>query len=143
MTPITITCTPGEANILSNALTTYLRLYTPASVESQQVCETVVGSIYDQLRAAGPQAYLEPASLDAAATGGPSNTFNVVSDGILTPWTALSDSPWLTVISPDGEITGSGQVLFAVAANADAQRTGSINITGLDLAFTVDQEAGA
>lgn len=86
---------------------------------------------------------LDPENLTAAAVGGPSNQFDVITDEDPTEWTAVSDNPWLTVIEPAEPSTGDGTVLYAVAANAGAARSGSITITGFDLVFSVDQAAAA
>jgi hypothetical protein len=143
--PVTF-ATPEEATILREAVNTYLRLYVHAGDASQVVCEEFIAIIDGELRDAAPavppQPSLSPASLDASAAAGPSYTFNVIADGDLTEWTATSGSPWLTVIDPLVPKTGDGTVLYAVAANAtENPRTSAITISGLNLVFTVNQEA--
>jgi hypothetical protein len=86
-------------------------------------------------------ASLNPSSLDASATGGATNQFNVVAGEFVTEWEAISDDSWLTVIDPTEPVTGNATVLFAVAANTGAARSGSITITGFDLVFEVNQAA--
>jgi hypothetical protein len=88
-------------------------------------------------------ASLNPASLNAPASGGPSNVFQVIAGEFSTEWSAVSDDSWLTVIDPMGPVTGNASVLFAVADNAGAARSGSITITGFDLVFEVNQAAAA
>lgn len=83
---------------------------------------------------------LTPASLNTPAAALPSGTVAVATGGNATPWTAVSDAPWLTVSAPTAPQTGDGDITYAVAANATGTpRTGHINVTGLNLTFTVTQ----
>ena len=82
------------------------------------------------LTSAGPSISAAPAAgvvgLNASASG--------------CPWTAISNSPWLT-LSPPTAGSGSGSVSFSVGANTNpASRTGTLTAGGQT--FTV-QQAGA
>jgi uncharacterized protein (TIGR03437 family) len=56
-------------------------------------------------------------------------------------WTAVSDSPWISVIF-GGSGSGNGSITYAVAANtANLARNGTINVSGR--AFAISQEAAA
>jgi hypothetical protein len=142
--PVTF-ATAHEAVIMREAVSTYLRLFAHAGDATQEVCEQFIAVIDEQWRDAAapepPQPSLNPPSLDASATGGPSNLFNVITDGDPAEWTATAGVSWLTVIDPTEPKTGDGSVLFAVAANAMSARNGSITISGLNLTFPVSQEA--
>jgi len=85
---------------------------------------------------------VQPNKLDAPAAATPSSTFSVSTGGNNTPWSAVSDVPWITVTDPVVPQQGDGDVTFDVEANVDTPltaRTGHVNITGLGLSFTVDQ----
>jgi hypothetical protein len=90
-----------------------------------------------------PEPSLDPSSLNASAAGGPSNLFDVITDGDPTEWTATSNKSWITVIDPVDPTTGDEPVTFAVLNNTGAARNGVITISGLNLTFTVNQAAGA
>jgi hypothetical protein len=144
--PVTLTFATGhEAAILREALVTYLRLWTMATGESHDVCEQAVEDINDQLRALAapvpPTPSLSPTSMQASATGGASNTFNVATDGDPTAWIPTANNGFLTIVSPLVGMTGDGTVVFAVAPNADpATRQGTITVLGFGLTFSVTQE---
>src|SRR5499427_7805542 len=73
----------------------------------------------------------------AAATGSVSVTASATS----CPWTAASNTAWITV-SSGASATGSASVGYSVAANTTtSSRTGTIAIAGQT--FTVSQAAGA
>jgi hypothetical protein len=143
--PVTF-ATPEEATILREAVNTYLRLFALAGDASQTVCEQFIAVIDEQLRnnqpAQPPQPSLTPPSLNASATGGPSNQFSVNSDGDTAPWTANANTSWLIVIDPTSPQTGDGTVTYAVMANSGAARNGTITISGFNLTFPVSQAAG-
>ena len=54
-------------------------------------------------------------------------SFGISSNSDVCPWTAVSNDPWITITSGTG--TGTGQVLYSVAANdSGAERTGTITV---------------
>ncbi len=64
------------------------------------------------------------------------------STGTGCAWTATSDSPWLTINPPSG--TGGSALLYAIAANSGAARTGTVTLTyngGWLSTYTVNQDA--
>jgi hypothetical protein len=63
-----------------------------------------------------------------------------VTAGAACAWTAASNAAWLTVTS-GATGTGNGSVGFSVAANAGAERTGTLTVAGQT--FTVTQAAAA
>lgn len=145
--PISVTfATSEEAMIMREAANTYLRLYVHAGEASQSVCQQFVSAVDQELRdttpALPPEPSLNPPNLNADATGGPSNTFDVISDGEPAPWTAMANDSWLNVISPGEPTTGDGAVVYAISPNTGDARTGTISITGLNLTFTVNQASG-
>ncbi len=80
---------------------------------------------------------ISPTSQSFPASGGPGSVSVTVAAG--DPWTAQSNAPWLTGVTPGG--TGSGTVNYTVAVNATgAPRSGTLTIAGNT--FTVNQAAG-
>jgi hypothetical protein len=74
-----------------------------------------------------------------AANGG-TGTFTVTIDGAC-PWTAVSNAPsFITIVSPTGQMAGSGTVSFTVGSHTNtAPRSGTISVAGQT--FTVRQGA--
>lgn len=85
---------------------------------------------------------LVPTGLTTNANKVNNATFQVVSAGNTTPWTANPDSAWLTVSQPSSPVTGDGTVKYSVANNTDVARDGAITIDPLGLAFTIHQDSG-
>lgn len=80
---------------------------------------------------------LEPASMSVPAGGGTGLTFAVITaDGCA--WTAVSNVNWI-VVTLGSSGTGTGAVVFNVAASTGAARTGTITAGGQT--FTVTQGA--
>src|SRR6185503_6754601 len=76
-----------------------------------------------------------PTSQSVPAAGG-SGISVTVSAGATCPWTATSGATWIT-INAGATGTGNGTVVFSVAPNTGAARTGTLTIGGR--AFTVSQ----
>jgi hypothetical protein len=84
---------------------------------------------------------LTPTSNPNVPSGGGPYSVNVNPTPTTCSWTAVSNVTWITVTSPTGSVTGSGQVNYTVAPNtSQSSQTGTITIAGQ--AFTVT-EAGA
>jgi len=85
---------------------------------------------------------ITPASLPTAPNTSNGGSVAVTSSDTM-PWTAHSDSAWLSVTSPTAPVTGDGSVVYAMTAQLAAApaRTGNIFIG--DKTFTVTQLAGA
>jgi len=81
---------------------------------------------------------ISPASQNVPAGGG-SGSISVESQSVCD-WTAVSNAPWITIISGSPG-RGNGVVMFSVAANTGAARTGTISVA--NRSFTVSQAAGA
>jgi hypothetical protein len=80
---------------------------------------------------------LNPTSQNVGVSGS-NGVVNVTTTGSGCPWTAVSNSSFITVNS-GGSGTGDGTVGFTVAANPNsAQRAGSITIAGIT--FNVSQD---
>ena len=78
---------------------------------------------------------ISPTSSNVPAAGG-SGISVTVSAGATCQWSATSGATWITLNS-GATGTGNGTVVFSVAANTGAQRTGMLTIAGR--AFTVSQ----
>ncbi|HYV05424.1 MAG TPA: immunoglobulin domain-containing protein, partial [Blastocatellia bacterium] len=70
-------------------------------------------------------------------SGGANGSLNVIVAGTC-PWTAVSNTGWITITGGAGG-SGSSAVNYVVAANTGAARTGTMTIAGLT--FTVIQAA--
>ncbi len=73
-----------------------------------------------------------PASTNAGSGGASGLALGVTAN---VAWTAATNAPWLAIISGESGTT-NGTVLFDVAANAGAARTGTIVVAGGGLART-------
>ena len=78
--------------------------------------------------------WLSPTGQSFGAAGGSSSITVNTSSGNC-PWTASSDSSWITIPGTSG--TGNGMVNFTVSTNPGASRTGTIYVAGQ--AFMVTQ----
>jgi hypothetical protein len=89
-----------------------------------------------------PPVEISPESAAPAAAGGP-GSFSVTMTGSGTSgtWTVDKDAgaTWLTVDSPTTPQSADGTVMYTVAANTGASRTGNIYVNGKT--FTVTQAA--
>lgn len=55
----------------------------------------------------------------------------VTASATTCSWSASTTTPWITINSPTGTVTGSGSVAYSLAANGGtASRSGAINIGG-------------
>jgi hypothetical protein len=81
-------------------------------------------------------ALITPTTGSFDASGG-NGTVNVKSQ-IGCGWTAVSNDPWITIVS-GGQGTGGGSVTYSVAANSGSSRIGIITVAGN--VFTVNQAA--
>jgi hypothetical protein len=99
---------------------------------------TIGGQVFTVTQQAAPCSYsLSPGSQTMTAAGG-TGTLTVTTGGSCSWSAASSDSTWLT-ITAGASGTGGGQVAFSVAANAGAERTGTITVAGQT--FTLSQSA--
>ena len=78
---------------------------------------------------------IAPQSQSIAATGGAGAPVSVTTSAGCS-WTATSQTSWIAITAGSSG-TGNGSVVFTVAANAGAERTGTLTIAGH--AFTVTQ----
>jgi hypothetical protein len=87
---------------------------------------------------------LTPSSVSAPAAGSPSGTIDVKTGGSNAPWNAVPSAPWITITAPTAPQMGDGEITYSVAAQLPAApaRTGTIDVTGLGLTFTIDQAVG-
>jgi len=93
------------------------------------------GQVFTVLQASPPCTYgIAPAEQAFAAIGG-SGTVTVTAAYTSCPWTATSDSAWLTVTAGAAG-AGGGIVEFAVADNPGAPRTGTLTVAGHAFAVT-------
>jgi hypothetical protein len=99
---------------------------------------TVAGQTFSVTQANGCTYAITPASLNYAAAGG-SGSVGVAS-GSGCPWSASSNSAWITV-SPGSETgAGAGAASYSVAANTGPSRSGSMTVAGKT--FSVTQSSG-
>ncbi|MBX3205946.1 MAG: immunoglobulin domain-containing protein [Labilithrix sp.] len=85
----------------------------------------------------GCTASINPSSVTRGAAGG-AGSFAITMSSPTCPWTAMSNSPFISGVTGSG--TGSGTINFNVAANPGVARSGTITVNGLT--FTVNQDSG-
>jgi hypothetical protein len=73
-------------------------------------------------------------------SGSSFSSLQVTAPATSCPWTAVSNSPFLTILSGSSG-SGNGAVNYSVAANPGPQRTGTMTVAGLT--FTVNQAGSA
>ena len=83
---------------------------------------------------------ISPTSQPVAAGGGAINLVTVTAAAPTCAWRAISNAPWLTVIS-GASGNGNGTVALSAAANPGTARTGTVTIAGQT--FTATQIAPA
>jgi hypothetical protein len=150
-TPIAITATPGCAWTAASSAT-WISGVTPASGTGNGAVNfmvaanpngtprtgtlTVAGqTVTITQQPAGCSYSLDHTSQTISAAGG-AGTPVVITATPGCPWTATSNAPWITDVTP-GNGTGNGRVNFSVAANKGDQRTGTLTIAGKT--FTVSE----
>ena len=86
-----------------------------------------------------PAIAIHPASADLPFGGATGRRFAVAANG---PWTAAASAAWIQIVSGAAGTT-NGTVVFNVASNAGAARSGTITVSGggLTRIFTVHQGA--
>ncbi|MFN7928978.1 MAG: BACON domain-containing carbohydrate-binding protein [Blastocatellia bacterium] len=82
---------------------------------------------------------LTPATQNIPATSGTATLAVTVAGAASCPWTATSDSAWLTVAT-GGSGTGNGTITFNVAANTSVARTATVTVA--DQTVTITQNSG-
>jgi hypothetical protein len=90
-------------------------------------------------QAAGCVFTLSTASVSLAAGGGSGSVTVTCTGSGSSPWMATSNVSWIMVTNGSAG-TGTGAVTYAVAANTDYARSGTITIAGK--MFTVTQASG-
>lgn len=95
------------------------------------------GQTFTVNQEAGCSFSIAPSSQNAGSAGG--NASVGVTAGAGCAWTAASNVPWITVTSGSSG-SGNGTVQLAIAANAGADRQGTVTIAGQT--FTVVQASG-
>ena len=100
---------------------------------------TVAGQTFTVNQEAAPCSYsLDHASQSFGAGSGAGTILITATPGCA--WTAVSNAPWITGVTPGG--TGNGAVNFSVSANPNGtQRTGTLTVAGHT--FTVTQDAAS
>ena len=79
-----------------------------------------------------------PSSFQIGADSTTARAFTVTTSSGCS-WVASPSAPWITVLSPSGEITGSGTVRISVGVNEGPARSGRIYIGGSFV--TISQDA--
>ncbi|MGV8059392.1 MAG: BACON domain-containing protein [Smithellaceae bacterium] len=87
-----------------------------------------------------PTSSISPTSRAHTYSAASGQIVSVTTASTTCTWKANSYSSWITVTNDDVSMTGSGTVMYSVAANTGAARTGTITIGGQ--LFTVTQDAG-
>jgi hypothetical protein len=103
---------------------------------------TIAGITYTINQAGGTSGCtftLSPTSANVAIGGG-IGTINVTASTATCAWTAVSNVPWVT-LTYSGSGTGSSLVVYSVAANSGAARSGTLTIAGIT--YTINQAGGA
>ncbi len=98
---------------------------------------TVAGHVVTVNQAAECIVTANPLDFSIAATGATGQGLTVTT-GSTCPWTATSNASWITITS-GASGTGTGFVIFTVAANTGASRQGTLTVAGH--AVTVSQAA--
>jgi hypothetical protein len=98
---------------------------------------SVAGQTVSIEQVSGCSYAVTPATVNVAASAGDVNVSVGAGDGCT--WSAVSLSPWITLLSSPSGI-GSGSVAFRVEANTGPQRTGSVIVEGQ--VVTVQQTQG-
>lgn len=113
---------------------------------SERTASLVIGgqraTIVQSAQANGPTqcSYtISPSSENIPATGGAGAPIDIQAQSGCA-WTAASNAPWITITSATNG-TGNGSVVYTVAPNTGAARTGTLTIAGRT--FTVMQAAAA
>jgi len=97
---------------------------------------TAGGQTFTVEQTSGCQYTLSSSSMSIGPAGG-SSGFSLNALPTCT-WTAVSNSPWITIVNGGG--SGSGNISFTVASNAGPARSGTITVA--DKTFTVNQGNG-
>lgn len=98
---------------------------------------TAAGQTFTVTQAAGCSYALSPASRNIGGAGGTASVTVTAAAGC--GWTASSNASWIG-ISAGNSGSGNGTVDLVVAANADADRQGTVTIAGQT--FTIVQSSG-
>ena len=98
---------------------------------------TAGGRTFTVQQDAGCSFSISPANQNAASSGGNVAVGVTAPDGCA--WTAASNATWIS-LSSGSSGSGNGTVQLVVAANPDAERTGTVTIAGET--FTVVQASG-
>jgi hypothetical protein len=90
---------------------------------------------------ASPISLTPPSDTSVPNTGAPTGTIQVAAGGSMAPWTAVPSDSWITITSPTAPQQGDGTITYAVANNptTGTPRSGTINVTGLNLVFDITQ----
>ena len=97
----------------------------------------VAGQLVAITQGAGCNFSVDPLSHSFGAQGGTGNATIAAASGCT--WTAVSDSPWITLTGATSG-TGGGGISFAVPAVSGPGRSGTITVAGIQV--TVSQSAG-
>src|SRR5262249_10912027 len=84
---------------------------------------TVAGQAFTVTQGGGCPATIAPATANFASPGAPGSS--TVSAAAGCSWTASSNVPWITNVSP-ATGSGTGPVTFTVQTNTGPQRTGTL-----------------
>ena len=113
--------------------------YTAAANTGPQRSGTITagGQTFTVGQDGGCSFSIAPTSQNASSSGGSASV------GVTAPagcaWTAASNVPWISISSGSGG-SGNGTVQLGIAANADAERRGTVTIGGQT--FTIVQAGG-
>jgi Putative binding domain, N-terminal/Viral BACON domain len=100
---------------------------------------TVAGQIFTVNQQAAPCSYSLDHASQSFSAGGGAGTPIVITATPGCGWTAASNAPWITGVTPAGG-TGNGAVTFSVSVNPNGTpRTGTLTVAGHT--FTVTQDA--
>ncbi len=131
-----ISVTNGAAGS-GNGSVSLTTIANPGAARSGTV--TIAGQTLDVSQAAPPCSYaINPTSEQIAAAGGTGATIAVTTTTALCGWTAVANDGWLSVTN-GATGNGNGTVMFSVAANTGAARTGTLTVA--TRTYTVSQDA--
>ncbi len=107
---------------------------SPIDSTNQRVGTMTIAGQTFTVTQAGASFTLNPTSANLPVAGGP-GTVSVTSTSPNVAWTAVSNSPFITVTSGANGM-GNGAVGYSVAANGGSGRSGSLTIAGQTFSIT-------
>ncbi len=133
--PSWVTITAGASG---TGITTVEFTVSPNGGPGRSTTLSIAGYLYSVRQDGVVCSYSLAASTFAAGAAAGTGSAGLTTNGFACPWSAASNTPWLTITSPASG-AGSATVEFSYEANVGEVRSGTLTIAGLT--FTVNQAA--